>query len=689
MSDHATQTMMFARLPGMAYRSLNDPERPLIEVSGKVEALTGFSAARLTGDASGLAGLIQPRDRDRVWRQIQEGLAHDGCFDLEYRIITADGGVKPVQEHGEGVPDGQGGWRELVGFVSDCSMRVAQQERLELAHRAIVRAAEHPLQGAGDIQAYAAVLTRLLSDTLHVQFAGIWLMDPDQSSLAQLCVYDRQTDSFTQGLTLAAADYPDYFAALMSGRAIDAADARQDPRTCEFRESYLEPHGINAMLDAAIRVNGKIVGIVCCEHTGSVRRWYADEISFAGEIADQMAQSLISRDKLEAMRLLNEERGSIRARNDFMARLSHEIRTPMNGVLGMTELLQHTVVTAEQREYLDVIAQSGRLLLHIINDILDYSKIEAGKLALNPQPCNIADLLHNLGRQFQSQANAAGLQLQWRIDDSLPTLLRCDAGRVQQILVNLIGNALKFTRQGSVRIHAWLQESGENTRWCISVTDSGDGIEPELLGRIFEPFEQGEHPAAGGEKGTGLGLAIARSLAQLMQGSLEVVSEPGKGSVFTLRLPLAEVAESVSGGAEPARLKPERVRLPGMNILVVEDDDTNRKVILGMLDRYFGIRADSAVNGLDALEQMASGRCYDLIFMDCEMPLMDGYETTRRIRTLPAPGGQTPVAAISAHALEEMKAKAFAAGVNYYVTKPFGQEELFQVIRQVRDGAGS
>ena len=115
MSDQATQTMMFDRLPGMAYRSLNDPERPLIEVSGKVEALTGFSAARLTGDAFGLAGLIQPRDRDRVWRQIQEGLAHDGCFDLEYRILTADGGVKPVQEHGEGVPDGQGGWRELVG----------------------------------------------------------------------------------------------------------------------------------------------------------------------------------------------------------------------------------------------------------------------------------------------------------------------------------------------------------------------------------------------------------------------------------------------------------------------------------------------------------------------------------------------------------------------------------------------
>ena len=133
-------------------------------------------------------------------------------------------------------------------------------------------------------------------------------------------------------------------------------------------------------------------------------------------------------------------------------------------------------------------------------------------------------------------------------------------------------------------------------------------------------------------------------------------------------------------------MKPERVRLPGMNILVVEDDDTNRKVILGMLDRYFGIRADSAVNGLDALEQMASGRCYDLIFMDCEMPLLDGYETTRRIRALPAPGGQTPVAAISAHALEEMKAKAFAAGVNYYVIKPFGQEELFQVISLVRNG---
>jgi len=237
------------------------------------------------------------------------------------------------------------------------------------------------------------------------------MLADDGAALSQFSVHDSLSGEDRQGLVLSARDYPVYFKALMSGRAIDAGDARQDPRTREFREGYLEPLGIHAMLDAAIRVDGRIVGIVCCEHSGAPRPWLTDEVSFAAEIADQMAQAIITRDKLDAIRQLQRERGSIRARTDFLARLSHEIRTPMNGVLGMAELLRLTPVSPRQREYLDVIEQSGQLLLHLVNDILEYAKLESGKLTVRPRRFDPRALLDNLRTQFRDRAAAAGLSL--------------------------------------------------------------------------------------------------------------------------------------------------------------------------------------------------------------------------------------------------------------------------------------
>lgn len=669
---------MYARLPGMAYRCLNDDHRTLLEVAGQTDTLTGHDADSLVRSPGLYADMILAEDRDRIRQEIQSGLATSGCFDITYHIRTASGKLKPVQEHGEGVFGDDGTLHELVGFISDSSQRMAQQERMKMAHHAVVSAAEHPLQGSGDIYGYSRVISRLAAETLQVRYAGVWLLSDDDRSLGKFCAFDTLRQEFSNDVVLSAQEYPRYFSALMSGRAIDAHDACDDPRTSEFRDGYLIPGGISSMLDAAIRVGGRIIGVVCCEHTGPIRYWHADEVSFAGEMADQVAQAITSRDKLTALSELQEERESTQAKSDFIATMSHEIRTPMNGVLGMAELLRSTPLNKEQRDYLDMIEESGRLLLHIVNDILDYSKIEAGKFPINPQACNIREKLPNICRQFSTLAADAGLQLQLDIDPSLPSGVICDADRVQQILVNLLGNAIKFTAQGFVRLHALRDTDNGHDVIRLRVIDTGEGIEPELRARLFEPFEQGDNATQGPQRGTGLGLAIARRLADMMGGSLTVTSTPGHGSTFTLTLPLQEAAvDTITTAESPASGDDIGA---GLRVLVVEDNEINRRVILGMLEKYHGIHADICHDGREALDRLQR-HPYDLVLMDCEMPVMDGYEATQRLRRLPGAVARTPVAALTAHAIPELRDRAFEAGVDFYLTKPLNRDAIAEVIR--------
>lgn len=682
MNASTAKDSMYARLPGMAYRCQNDERRILLEVAGQTAALTGHDPDSLLRTPGLYADLIVAEDRDRIRHEIRSGLTAGGCFDITYHIRTASGHIKPVQEHGEGVFGDDGALLELVGFISDSSHRMAQQERMKQAHYAVVSAAEHPLQGSGDLYGYSRVIARLAAETLRVRHAGIWLLSDDHLSLTKFCSFDTLQQEFSSDVVLSAQDYPRYFSALMSGRAIDASDACNDPRTSEFRDSYLIPGGITSMLDAAIRVDGQIVGMLCCEHTGALRHWHTDEVSFAGELADQIAHAIISRDKQTALNALRVARESTQAKSDFIATMSHEIRTPMNGVLGMTELLRSTQLNKEQHDYLDMIDESGRLLLHIVNDILDYSKIEAGKFTLHPQACNIREKLPNIMRPFAALAANAGLQLEVSIDPTLPSGVICDAERVQQILVNLLGNAIKFTSQGFVRLH--IARATEHGREFLrmQVSDSGEGIDPDLQARLFDPFEQGQPGERVRQHGTGLGLAIARRLANLMGGSLTVASTPGAGSTFTLTLPLLEAtpADSHSSAAAGGNIASEGDSHPELRVLVVEDNEINRRVILGMLEKYHGIRAQSCHDGREALDQLEAAP-YDLVLMDCEMPVMDGYEATRRLRRLPGAQARTLVAALTAHAIPELRARAFEAGVDFYLTKPLNRAAVADVIR--------
>jgi len=384
--------------------------------------------------------------------------------------------------------------------------------------------------------------------------------------------------------------------------------------------------------------------------------------------------------ELSAARNKAEEAALSKSR--FLANMSHELRTPLNAVIGVAQILESTALSEVQSGYLDLLSQASQHLLGLIDDILDFTRVEAGALPLHLTPISPRKLVNEVISSLRHMPDACGLEVSAQISPSVPDGILADARRLRQVLVNLIGNACKFTDSGSVSVS--MKHHGEQL--LVSVQDTGIGIGSDQLAHIFDRFAQADSGSSRRHGGTGLGLAISRHLVRLWGGELTLQSVPGEGTLLSFTMPCQPVELALAPERAPASISQQEAR-----VLLVDDHPVNRLVARRLLE-LMGVEVIEATSGAEALV-MLQARDVDVILMDCQMPDMDGFETTRRIRQMKKEKSTTPIIALTASVLEEDRRKCLEAGMNAHIAKPVQREVLREVLaawrRPVLEGCSS
>jgi PAS domain S-box-containing protein len=521
--------------------------------------------------------------------------------------------------------------------------------------------------------------------------------------------YEEVVENATDLIQCLAADGTITYANRAARRALGYSDEEIHGRTLA---DVLTPHArceCLRLFDALMR--GEDVGPIetelltadgrslCVEGTASCAvedgrvvgtRWLLRDVT-----ARKLAEMELQRAKLAAEAAREAAVTASRAKSEFLANMSHEIRTPMNGIIGMTELALETALSAEQRECLETVKSCSSALLDLINGMLDFSKIEAGKIELEREAFDLRKTVSETVQTLSARARAKGLDLRSSVDAAVPELLLGDAGRLRQVLLNIVGNAIKFTDRGSVEIRAAREAAGTSKHlapadhvlhFCVS--DTGIGIPAEKLQTIFRPFEQVDTSTVRKYGGTGLGLSISERLVELMGGRIWVESDVGCGSAFHFSVRLAGVEAAAANmrvlGASAAFNVPVAPSAPAaaLRILIAEDNLVNQKLVRRILERR-GHSVEVAADGRAAVEAFAAGR-FDLILMDLQMPEMDGFEATAVIRAGErSTGRHVPIVALTAHAMKGDAERCLGAGMDAYLAKPVNALRLIELTEEI------
>ena len=580
----------------------------------------------------------------------------------------------------------------FTAFLRDLTeQKVAKDKERERAfklieqHSRLLDLAKNSTIYSGNLGQAAHLISEASSRLLGVDRSSIWLYQEKRTAIKLIDLYEHQNNHHSSGLLLEAVNYPNYFVALdQEEHAIVACDALNDERTREFSDSYLRPLGIGAMLDVPIRSSGNVVGVLCHEHVGGAREWTVDEQSLATSLATIVTLALeayehsLAEQKLrvakEAAEVANE------AKSEFLANMSHEIRTPMNAIIGMAELLGETTLSEEQGKYVRIFRSAGNNLLTLINDVLDLAKAEAKQFELEQAEFDLHEVIDKVTDMFALRAHDKRLELICYVSPTVPRLLIGDQLRLQQILANLVGNAIKFTQHGQVELRI-VPNPPEIGFLRLSVTDTGIGIPPDKLEAIFQSFTQAETSTARKYGGTGLGLAICKQLVTLMGGTIRAESTIGHGSTISCTLRFAVPAE------QREHTDPYPEELKDLQILVVDDNPTNRLIVRESLTGW-GAVVREASGGLAALAELTNAQAsnvpYDLVLLDSRMPDMSGFEVAERIKQFPSPNKLSVMMLTSefmgAGSRSGEIARTYDMGLAGYLEKPIKRSELLRAI---------
>ncbi len=451
-------------------------------------------------------------------------------------------------------------------------------------------------------------------------------------------------------------------------------------------KELLESQDIKSLIVVPMVWQRELKGFIGFDSVREKRQWSDEDILLLNTLSNIVIQALEDKRTAEKLRKAKDAaEDASRLKSEFLANVSHEVRTPLNGVMGMLQLLGAGRLQPEQKKYVDIALGSGKSLLQILNDILDLSKIEAGKIDISEEEVNLGGVIRQAAEIFVPQVLSKGLDLRCDVDAGVPSLVLGDGGRIRQVMFNLLGNAVKFTAKGEVRVTAFPEKSlgqEDRIRVCFSIFDTGIGIPSDRLEHVFDPFIQVDGSHGRIYQGTGLGLSIVKRLVELMGGGIEIESQVGIGTTvrfyLDFEIPSQPALEDTSGD-EAIPVVPKSK----LHILLAEDDEVNRFVATRMLENM-GHTVACAHTGREVL-QLLEGASFDCILMDVQMPGMDGFETTRAIRQeLSGHSGLTvPIIAMTAHAMQSDKDRCLEAGMDAYLTKPMDMEELGRTLAVV------
>jgi PAS domain S-box-containing protein len=618
---------------------------------------------------------------------------------FESQVYRQDGSAIWISENARAVKNSQGELLYYEGIVTNITRRKLAEDALRTSaqklreqNEALVQLAKNRAVSEGRLQEALQEIAISAADLFAVNRVSIWLYELDPTRLTCTLLYDGGAEIQSPGLSLHQSDCPKFFEAIIAEPWIAASDIEQDPRLGKFVPNYLIPNRISALLAVAISVSDQFLGMLCVEQRGGPREWSLEEEGFARSLADLIVLALEARDRKQAEVALSHAKelaeSANRAKSQFLSNMSHELRTPLNAVIGFTQIMQRdSSLNPEQQEYINIINRSGEHLLGLINSVLEMSKIESGRMSLEENDFDLSRLLATVESMFRFKARDKGIELYIDCSNQVPCYLRADEGKLRQVLINLMANAVKFTEDGHVTVRLSSEERPalENSAascsllW-IEVEDSGPGIAPEEIELLFQAFRQTE-TGRKSQQGTGLGLSISHRFVELMGGRLQAQSTLGKGTVFSFQVvveKLESLAETGDRKAAP-RVMGIAPHQPTYRILVVDDQFENRLVLVKLLTPL-GFEVAEAQNGQEAIDLDKTWQPH-LIFMDMRMPVMDGYEATRLIKAQRT-SGRPAIIALTASAFEEERNLILHTGCDDFVAKPFREALLLAKIAE-------